>query len=134
MPIVSQDGRTYTFRISRGFRFSNGAPVGAGGLRVHDLLLTSIYRSLPACRSSGTSSPLRRRRDTLTIQAGATGPRPALARFRDALLSVVCRGDGDRRARDRHDSERRPYYVATRARAVRDLKPNSYYSGAATER
>lgn len=30
MPTVSADGRTYTFRIRAGFRFSNGAPVRAG--------------------------------------------------------------------------------------------------------
>ena len=33
LPIVSRDGRTYTFTIKPGFRFSNGRPVNARRLR-----------------------------------------------------------------------------------------------------
>ena len=32
-PKVSADGRTYTFTIRKGFRFSNGAPVTAANFR-----------------------------------------------------------------------------------------------------
>ena len=47
MPIVSKDGKTYTFTIRSGYRFSNGEPLYAA---------TSRWRST-ACRSRSSPRP-----------------------------------------------------------------------------
>ena len=49
-PRVSRDGRTYTFRIKRGFRFSNGSPVRAANFRA------AISRALNSRMQSPASS------------------------------------------------------------------------------
>jgi peptide/nickel transport system substrate-binding protein len=49
LPRVSQDGKTYTFTVRRGFRFSNGAPVTARNFAVAlDRVLNPKLASFPA--------------------------------------------------------------------------------------
>jgi peptide/nickel transport system substrate-binding protein len=129
MPAVSRDGRTYTFRVSPGFRFSNGAPVRARDLaytirRDRDPRLHSpavpFLRDVVSYRASG---------DTLTIRLRRPAP-DLLARLAMPFFCVV--PAGTRIVRGGLDTipSAGPYYVASRTPAVSvKLKRNPYYSG-----
>ena len=130
MPIVSRDGRTYTFRISRGFRFSNGAPVGAADFaytirrdldpQMHSPAVPFL-RDLVAYAADG---------DTLTIRLERPAP-DLLARLAMPFFCVVPAGTPIvGRGIDTIPSAG-PYYVASRERGLSvTLKRNPYYSGA----
>jgi peptide/nickel transport system substrate-binding protein len=129
MPAVSRDGRTYTFRVSRGFRFSNGAPVRARDLaytirRDRDPRLHSpavpFLRDVVSYRASG---------DTLTISLRRPAP-DLLARLAMPFFCVVPAGTPIVRGGVDTIPSAGPYYVASRTPAVSvKLKRNPYYSG-----
>ena len=129
MPTVSRDGRTYTFRVSSEFRFSNGAPVRAADFeytirRVLDPRTHSpavpFLRDLVAYRASG---------DTLTLRLTRSAP-DLLARLTMGFFCVVPEGTPIvARGLDTIPSAG-PYYVASRTPGVSvTLKRNPYYSG-----
>ena len=68
MPRISADGRTYTFGIRRGFRFSSGEPVTAQTFRF------AIERSLDR-RIDGPGRASRARCRPSTIRTGSGGSR-----------------------------------------------------------
>jgi peptide/nickel transport system substrate-binding protein len=129
MPTVSRDGRTYTFRVSDGFRFSNGAPVRAADFaytirrdldpRMHSPAVPFL-RDVVTYRASG---------DTLTIRLSHPAP-DLLARLAMPFFCVVPAGTpvvGG--GRDTIPSAG-PYYVASRSLGISvTLKRNPYYSG-----
>ena len=84
-PLVSADGRTYTFRIRKGFRFSNGKPVTARNFA------WAINRALTAAAGlAGRDVPLRRRR-----RAGGAR-RQGVVGLRRARRSAAARRCGSR--------------------------------------
>lgn len=129
MPTVSPDGRTYTFRISSGFRFSNGAPVRAQDVaytirrdldpRMHSSA-TLFLRDLVGYSASG---------DTLTLKLRA--PAPDLpSRLAMPFFCVVPAGTPIVRSGIDTIPSAGPYYVAARQRGVSlTLKRNPYYAG-----
>ena len=129
MPTVSRDGRTYTFRVSSEFRFSNGAPVRAADFeytirRVLDPRMHSpavpFLRDLVVYRASG---------DTLTLRLSRPAP-DLLARLAMGFFCVVPEGTPIvGRGLDTIPSAG-PYYVAARTPGLSvTLKRNPHYSG-----
>jgi peptide/nickel transport system substrate-binding protein len=129
MPSVSRDGRTYTFRVSNEFRFSNGAPVRAADFeytirRVLDPRMHSpavpFLRDLVAYRASG---------DTLTLRLSR--PAPDLpARLAMGFFCVVPEGTPIVGHGLDTIPGAGPYYVAARTRGLSvTLKRNPHYSG-----
>jgi peptide/nickel transport system substrate-binding protein len=129
MPTVSRDGRTYTFRVSSEFRFSNGAPVRAADFeytirRVLDPRMHSpavpFLRDLIVYRASG---------DTLTLRLSRPAP-DLLARLAMGFFCVVPEGTPIvGRGLDTIPSAG-PYYVAARTPGLSvTLKRNPHYSG-----
>ena len=129
MPTVSADGRTYTFRISHGFRFSNGAPVGAADFvytirrdldpRMHSPVVPFL-RDLVAFAANGNTLTLKLRqpapdllpRLAMTFFCVVPAGTPIVARGIDTIPSAG------------------PYYVESRTRGLSvTLKRNPYYSG-----
>jgi peptide/nickel transport system substrate-binding protein len=129
MPTVSRDGRTYTFRVSQGFRFSNGAPVRAADFeytirrdldrRMHSPAVPFL-RDLVAYEASG---------DTLTLRLSRAAP-DLLARLAMPFFCVVPAGTPIvGRGLDTIPSAG-PYYVASRLPGISvTLKRNPHYSG-----
>jgi peptide/nickel transport system substrate-binding protein len=129
MPTVSADGRTYTFRIAPGFRFSNGAPVRAADFaytirraldrRMHSPA-RSFFRDLVAYSAAG---------DSLTIKLSRPAP-DLLARLAMPFFCVVPAGTPIvARGIDTIPSAG-PYFVASRQRTISlTLKRNPYYAG-----
>jgi ABC-type oligopeptide transport system substrate-binding subunit len=127
LPTVSADGRTYVFRIAPGFRFSNGAPVGAADVaytirrdldpRMHSPSVPFL-RDLVAYGADG---------DTLTLKLRHAAP-DLLARLAMPFFCIVPAGTPIRPT-DTIPSAG-PYYVAARAPGVSvTVKRNPYYSG-----
>ena len=129
MPTVSRDGRTYTFRISHEYRFSNGAPVGAADFaytirrdldpRMHSPAV-QFLRDLAAFSANGAMLTLKLRQPAPDLLARLAMPlfcvvpsgTPIVARGIDTIPSAG------------------PYYVASRDRGLSvTLKRNPYYSG-----
>jgi peptide/nickel transport system substrate-binding protein len=129
MPTVSRDGRTYTFKVSTGFRFSNGAPVRAADFaytirrdldpRMHSPVVPFL-RDLVVYRASG---------DTLTLRLKRPAP-DLLTRLAMSFFCVVPAGTPIApRGVDKIPSAG-PYYVASRTPSVSvTLKRNPYYEG-----
>jgi peptide/nickel transport system substrate-binding protein len=129
MPRVSPDGRTYTFQVSSGFRFSNGAPVRAADFeytirrdldpRMHSPAVPFL-RDVVSYRASG---------DTLTLTLSRPAP-DLLARLAMPFFCVVPAGTPIvSRGLDTIPSAG-PYYVAARTPGLSvTLKRNPYYSG-----
>jgi len=129
MPTVSHDGRTYTFQLSHGYRFSNGAPVSAADFeytlrrdldpRMHSPAVPFL-RDLVSYRASG---------DTLTLTLRRPAP-DLLARLAMPFFCVVPAGTPIvARGLDTIPSAG-PYYVAKRTPGVSvTLERNPYYSG-----
>jgi peptide/nickel transport system substrate-binding protein len=129
MPSVSRDGRTYTFQISHGYRFSNGAPVRAADFeytirRDLDPRMRSpavpFLRDVVAYRASG---------DRLTLKLSHPAP-DLLARLAMPFFCVVPEGTPIvARGIDTLPSAG-PYYVAKRTPGVSvTLERNPYYAG-----
>jgi len=127
LPTVSADGRTYVFRIAAGFRFSNGAPVGAADVaytirrdldpRMHSPSVPFL-RDLIAYGANG---------DMLTLKLRHPAP-DLLARLAMPFFCVVPAGTPIRPT-DTIPSAG-PYYVAARKRGISvTLDKNPYYSG-----
>jgi peptide/nickel transport system substrate-binding protein len=126
---VSRDGRTYTFEIARGFRFSNGTPVRAADFeytirrdldpRMHSPAVPFL-RDVASYRASG---------DTLTLRL--TRPAPdLLARLAMPFFCVVPAGTPIVASGIDTIPSAGPYYVASRTPGVSvTLKRNPYYSG-----
>jgi peptide/nickel transport system substrate-binding protein len=129
MPTVSRDGRTYTFQVSPGFRFSNGALVRAADFeytirrdldpRMHSPAL-QFLRDVVAYRASGHTLTLRLRRPAPDLVARLAMPffcvvpagTPIVERGLDTIPSAG------------------PYYVAARTPGLSvTLKRNPHYSG-----
>jgi peptide/nickel transport system substrate-binding protein len=129
LPTVSADGRTYTFRIAPGFKFSNGAPVRAADFAYtirRDLDPRMRSPALPFLRGlvRYTASG-----DTLTLRLSTPAP-DLLARLAMPFFCVV--PDGTPIVRRGADTipTAGPYYVASRKRGVSlTLKANPYYGG-----
>jgi peptide/nickel transport system substrate-binding protein len=129
LPAVSRDGRTYTFRVSSGFRFSNGAAVHAADFaytirrdldpRMHSPAVPFL-RDVVAYRASG---------DTLTLRLSRPAP-DLLARLAMPFFCVVPAGTPIvAKGLDTIPSAG-PYYVASRTPGVAvTLNRNPYYSG-----
>ncbi len=129
MPSVSRDGRTYTFQISRGFRFSNGEPVRAVDFEytIHRDLDPRMHspaapflRDLAAYRASG---------DTLTLRLRRPAP-DLLARLAMSFFCVVPTGTPIVPSGLDTIPSAGPYYVAKRTPGVSmTIERNPYYSG-----
>lgn len=129
MPTVSRDGRTYVFRISPGFRFSNGAPVQATDFaytirraldpRMHSPA-RSFLRDVVAYAASG---------DQLTMKLRRPAP-DLLARLAMPFFCVVPAGTPILGHGIDTIPSAGPYYVASRQRGISvTLKANPYYAG-----
>ena len=129
MPSVSSDGRTYTFVVRPGFRFSNGAPVRAADFaytirravdpRLHSPA-SSFLRDVVSYAASGDRLIVKLRRAAPDLPARLAMPffcvvpagTPIVGRGIDTIPSAG------------------PYFVASRQRNVSvTLKRNPYYSG-----
>jgi peptide/nickel transport system substrate-binding protein len=129
MPAVSGDGRTYTFQIRPGFRFSNGAPVTSADVaytirRDLDPRMRSpavpFLRDLAGYAASG---------NTLTLKLRQPAP-DLLARLAMPFFCVVPADTPIVRSGIDTIPSAGPYYVAARQRAISlTLKLNPYYSG-----
>jgi peptide/nickel transport system substrate-binding protein len=121
-PRISRDGRTYTFTIRRGFRFSDGTPVSAAhfahGLHRglawgRGLLLPVVGAEALAARRAPRATGVRARGRTLEIRLTRPLPdfltRIALPHFGAAPLSFPIWGFAERRGRPLHSAG--PYYV-----------------------
>ena len=143
LPRRSADGRTYTFKIRRGFRFSppSNEPVTAQTFK------SSIERALsPRCTGRGRSSCATWSGPTTTRRKGQAHrgdhragrhldfpPRPSLGRFHEPARDSVLHGCADRHP-DRSQAVRTvhgagPYYVAFHSREMIVLRPNPNYHG-----
>jgi hypothetical protein len=126
MPTVSRDGRTYTFRVSSEFRFSNGAPVRAADFeytirrdldpRMHSPAVPFL-RDLVAYRASG---------DTLTLRLSRPAP-DLLARLAMGFFSYR-KNTGRRARRGRSRAPARTTWPRER-RPLRDAEAEPHYSG-----
>jgi peptide/nickel transport system substrate-binding protein len=129
MPAVSSDGRTYTFQISHGFRFSNGAPVRAADFEYtirRDLDPRMHSPAVPFLRDVVT---YRAAGDTLTLRLTRAAP-DLLARLAMPFFCVVPAGTPIVASGLDTIPSAGPYYVASRTSAVSvTLERNPYYSG-----
>ncbi|HJQ50976.1 MAG TPA: protein kinase [Gaiellaceae bacterium] len=144
MPTVSPDGRTYTFQIRRGFRFSppSNEPVTAETFRhtierdiatspkdvgldpyVSDIVGAQAFYSDKAPHVAGLSVHGSRLSITLVKPAGDLPTRMAMPRFCPVPLSVPLRGG------DRPIPSAGPYYIAASAGPRSVLLPNPNYHG-----
>jgi ABC-type transport system substrate-binding protein/tRNA A-37 threonylcarbamoyl transferase component Bud32 len=142
MPTVSPDGRSYTFRIRRGFRFSppSGEPVTAETFRhtierqvattakdpglepyVAGIVGVRAFYAGKARHVAGIAAHGNRLSITLVRPAGDFLTRLAMPRFCPVPLSVPLRGGGDNPI-----PSAGPYYVASSAgeRSVLERNPN----------
>ncbi len=126
LPAVSADGRTYTFTIRRGFRFSSGAPVTAQTFK-HTIERTLDprtrspvayeFRDIVGAAAFMAGGPAHiagivARRDTLTIRLVA--PAPDLpARMAEPALCAVPSNTPTNPAGERLIPSAGPYYVAS---------------------
>jgi tRNA A-37 threonylcarbamoyl transferase component Bud32 len=145
MPAVSPDGRTYTFRIRQGFRFSppSSQPVTAETFRhtierqiattpkdpgldryVADIVGVQAFYAGKAPHVAGIAVHGNRLSITLVTRAGDFPTRMAMPRFCPVPLSVPLRGGGDRPI-----PTAGPYYVTSSEgdRSVLERNPN--YAG-----
>lgn len=142
MPAVSPDGRTYTFRIRRGFRFSppSGEPVNAETFRhtierevsttasdselepyVADIVGVRAFYAGKARHISGITAQGNRLSIMLSKPAGDFLTRLAMPRFCPVPRSVPLRGGGDTPL-----PSAGPYYIASSLgdRSVLERNPN----------
>jgi ABC-type transport system substrate-binding protein len=142
MPTVSREGRTYTFRIRPGFRFSppSNEPVTAETFRhtierqiatsqrdsgidpyVSDIVGAAAFYAGKARHVSGIAVHGNRLAITLVKPAGDFTKRIAMPRFCPVPLSVPTRGGGDRPL-----PSAGPYYISSSegGRSVLERNPN----------
>jgi ABC-type transport system substrate-binding protein len=145
MPIVSPDGRTYTFRIRRGFRFSppSGEPVTAETFRhtierqiattskesglepfAADIVGVRPFYAGKTRHIAGIAAHGNRLSMTLVRPAGDFLTRLAMPRFCPVPLSVPLRGGGDKPI-----PSAGPYYVASSDGGRSVLLRNPNYAG-----
>jgi peptide/nickel transport system substrate-binding protein len=141
MPTVSKDGRTYTIRVKRGFRFANGAPVTASsfalmlhrnldprmqspaGTLLSDLVGSQAYRDGAAPRISG----VRVRGDRLKVSLTRVAP-DFLARLTTNFMAAVPAGTPvDKAGIDAPFYSAGPYYVKERVKGRRLLVVRNPY-------
>ena len=140
MPAVSNGGRTYTFRIRPGFRFSppSNEPVTAATFRhtierelanyaqgdtyASDIVGAAAFRAGKASRIAGIAARGNRLTITLTKPAGDFLTRISMPRFCPVPLSVPVHGGEISRPL----ASAGPYYLASDegGRAVLDRNPN----------
>ncbi|MDX6490173.1 MAG: peptide/nickel transport system substrate-binding protein, partial [Gaiellaceae bacterium] len=145
MPTLSPDGRTYTFRIRPGFRFSppSNEPVTAQTFRhtierqiattpkelgidryVADIVGAPAYFASKARHVSGIAAQGNRLSITLVKPAGDFLTRISMPRFCPVPLTVPVRGGGDRPI-----PSAGPYYIASSAGGRDVLERNPNYPG-----
>jgi ABC-type transport system substrate-binding protein len=145
MPTVSPDGRTYTFRIRRGFRFSppSDEAVTAETFRhtierqiatspkdlpldryVADIVGAKAFYAGRAAHVAGLSVRGNRLSIKLVERAGDLPTRVAMPEFCPVPLSVPVRGDADRPL-----PSAGPYYIASSLGPRSVLLPNPNYRG-----
>jgi ABC-type transport system substrate-binding protein len=145
MPTVSPDGRTYTFRIRPGFRFSppsNEAVTAKTFLHtikrqiatspkdqgldpyVADIVGAKAFYAGKAPQVTGLSADGDRLSITLVKPAGDLPTRVAMPEFCPVPLSVPVRGGGDRPI-----PSAGPYYIASSLGPRSVLLPNPNYHG-----
>ena len=145
MPTLSSDGRTYTFRIRRGFRFSppSNEPVTAQTFRhtierqiattakdpgieryVSDIVGARAFYARKARHVSGIAVQGNRLSITLVKPAGDFVTRISMPRFCPVPLSTPVRGGGDRPL-----PSAGPYYIASSAGGRDVLERNPNYHG-----
>ena len=145
MPTVSPDGRTYTFRIRHGFRFSppSNEAVTAATFRhtierqiatsqkdpgldryVADIVGAKDFYAGRAPHVAGLSVRGNRLLITLVKPAGDLPTRMAMPRFCPVPLSVPVRGGGDQPI-----PSAGPYYIASSLGPRSVLLPNPNYHG-----
>jgi ABC-type transport system substrate-binding protein len=140
-PRISRDGRTYTFRLRRGFRFNNGMRVHAANFaaainRALDPTMASAGAALltdvvgadrVAAGKARTASGVRYRGDTLTIRLIAPGP-DLPARLAASFFCAIP-------VNTKHDphgmtpATAGPYYVSHLDSETLVLRRNRYYPG-----
>jgi ABC-type oligopeptide transport system substrate-binding subunit len=145
MPSISPDGRTYTFRIRQGFRFSppSNAPVTAQTFRhtiereiatspkdvgidpyVADIVGARAFYAGKAPHVAGLSVHGSRLSITLVKATGDLPARMAMPRFCAVPLSTPLRGGGEQLI-----PSAGPYYIASSAGPRSVLLPNPNYHG-----
>lgn len=145
MPTVSHSGRTYTFRIRRGFFFSppSNAPVTAQVFRhtiereiatsptdvgpdpyVSDIVGAQAFYAGKTPHVAGIAAHGNRLSITLDKPTGDFPSRMAMPRFCPVPLSVPLRGGGNQPI-----PSTGPYYVASTAEPRSVLLPNPNYHG-----
>jgi ABC-type oligopeptide transport system substrate-binding subunit len=143
MPLVSRDGRTYTFRLRRTFRFNTGERVTAASfVRAFERALSPRMQSPAAGFSidiagaqafnagrAGRIAGLRAAGDTLTIRLSTPAP-DFLARVAMPFFCAVPRTLPIVQGGVRNPPMAGPYYVAARTpgRSLR-LRRNPHYRG-----
>ena len=150
MPTVSNGGRTYTFRIRRGFYFSppSNAPVTAQVLRhtiereiatsptdvgldpyVSDIVGARAFYARRTPHVAGIAARGNRLSITLDGPTGDFPSRMAMPRFCPVPLSVPLRGGGSQPI-----PSAGPYYIASSTEPRSVLLPNPNYHGARPHR
>jgi YVTN family beta-propeller protein len=141
MPTVSDDGRTYTFIVRPGFRFSSGAPVTAATFK-HTIERT-LSPKLKAAASNymadiiGMPAYQARRTDHLAgvtasgdrLQIRLTAPAPDLPARIATLPFCAVPDDTPATAQHQPIPSAGPYYVVTSTPDQLVLARNPYYGG-----
>jgi peptide/nickel transport system substrate-binding protein len=140
-PLVSRNGRSYTFTIRRGFRFDNGAPVGAANFaaainrdlnpRLRSPAADFLRDVVGAQRVIGgtavTASGVRTRGDRLSITLTRRAP-DLVARLAMSYFCAIPTGTAAD-PKGVTPASAGPYYVAHLDQKTLVMKRNKFYGG-----